>query len=123
MAASNSCPGHAVLGAGWDGPALPRFGEPQALDMLLGQGHGCVKTDDGEIARHVQDGLDDGLAHFCPGIIQLGGIVPGHGGAVVAVVNISGITGPAVEALENHCCVGLVVIMVFDLDAYAFVVG
>ncbi len=56
--------GEAVFGAGGDIAAGAGFGEPQALIMLLGQSHGGVEADDGELAGHVQNGLDDGFTHF-----------------------------------------------------------
>ena len=87
--------------------------------MPLGQRHGRVEADDREQARHMQDGLDDLLAHRRIQVVELRGIVPGKAGAVVAVIDVAGFASLAVAALEDHGGVGLleVVILDFDLDA------
>ena len=94
--------GNAMFGAGRDGPAAARLGEPQALVVLLGQGHGGVEADDGEAPGYVQDGLDDRFAHGGVEVVELGGVVPGHGGAVVAVVDVAGLPVAVILVLENH---------------------
>ena len=94
-------PGHAMLGPGWDRATRAGFGEPQALDMLLGQRHRRVEADDREIARHVQDGLNDRFAHFGFGVIELRGVVPREGCAVVAVIDIADIARLMITALER----------------------
>ena len=91
--------------------------------MPLGQGHGGVEADDRKQARHVQDGLDDLLAHRGIQVVELGGVVPGKAGAVVAVVDVAGLAGLAVAALEDDGGIGLLVVVVFDLDLDARVVG
>ena len=48
------------------------------MEMFFGQGHGGVKADDREFARHVQNGLNDGFSHFRVEVVQLGGVIPGH---------------------------------------------
>jgi hypothetical protein len=81
---------HGVFGARGDGAAGAGQREPEALHVALGQHHGGVEADDGEEARDVQDGLDDVLADGGLGVVELRGVVPGEGGAVVAVVDVAG---------------------------------
>ncbi len=47
-----------VAGPGRDVSARARLGEPQPLEVLLGEGHGGVEPDDREHPRHVEDGLE-----------------------------------------------------------------
>ena len=42
--------GHGVLGPGRHPAAVTRLREPEPLEVLLGQGHGGVEADDGEVA-------------------------------------------------------------------------
>ncbi len=114
-------PGQPMLCPGGDVAAAARLREPQALVVPLGQGHGGVEADDGEVAGHVQDGLDDGLAHLRVQIVQLSGVVPGHGGAIVAVVDVLLAPCPAVQPLEDHGGVGAGVVVILYEDAYPLV--
>ena len=90
--------------------------------MLLGEGHGSIKANDGEVPRNVQDGLNDRLAHLGFGVIQLSSVIPGHGGTIVPVIYITGVTSPAVKSFEDHRGVVLIVIMVLDLNAHTAVI-
>ncbi len=81
--------GYGVLGPRRDVAALPGLGIPEPLDVASGQGHGRVEADDGELAGHVEDRPDDGLAHLRLEVVELGGVVPGHARAVVAVVDVA----------------------------------
>ena len=99
-----------------------RLREPQSLDVFLCQRHGRIEADNREVARHMQDGLDDGFAHFGVGKIQLGGVVPGHGRAVVAVIDVARFARPVVDPLEDHRRIGVVVVMIFEDDSHALVV-
>ncbi len=107
---------HGVFGARGDGAAGAGQREPEALDVALGEHHGGVEADDGEEARDVQDGLDDVLADVGLGVVELRGVVPGEGGAVVAVVDVAGLAGGVVAQAEGDGGVGLVVVVVVDLD-------
>jgi hypothetical protein len=69
--------------------------------VALGQGHGGVEADDGKEARDVQDGLDDLLADGGIEVVELGGVVPGKAGAVVAVVDVAGFAGGVVAARKT----------------------
>ena len=81
---------------------MPGFREPKTLDMFLGKSHGSIKADDGEVARYVQDGLNDRFAHLGFGIIKLCGIIPGHISTVVAVINITiSMTQPETASQEQ----------------------
>ena len=60
------------------------------MEVALGQGHGGVEADDRKQARDVQDGLDDLLADRRIEEVELGGVVPRHAGAVVAVSLLAG---------------------------------
>jgi len=64
--------------------------------MLLGKHHRRIEADDGKEPCHVQNGLNNGFAHFGFEEVQLRRIVPWHVGAIVAVVDVAHITGPAV---------------------------
>ncbi len=75
------------------------FRELRALNVLFGKRHRRIEADNREVARHVQDGLNDGLAHFGFEIVQLGGIVPGHRSAIVAMIDVAHVARPAVNAV------------------------
>ena len=93
------------------------------MKVALGQGHGGVEADDGKQPRHVQDGLDHLLAHRRIQVVELRGVVPGKAGAVVAVIDVAGLAAGAVAAAEDHGGVGLLKVVVFNLDLHAPVVG
>ena len=69
-------------------PAVAGLREPQTLEMLLGQRHGGIETDDRELSGDMEDRLDHRLAHLRHQEIELRGVVPGHAGAVVAVIDV-----------------------------------
>ena len=43
-----------------------------------------------------EDGLDDRLAHLRLQVVELRGVVPRHGGAVVAVVDVARLAAPVI---------------------------
>ena len=92
------------------------------MKVALGQGHGGVEADDGKQPRHVQDGLDHLLAHRGIQVVELRGVVPGKAGAVVAVIDVAGFAALAVAAAEDHGGVGLLEVVILDLDLDAPVV-
>ncbi len=71
----------------------------------------------------MEDDLNDVLADGCFGVVELGGVVPGEGGAVVAVVDVAGGSVAVVAEAEDYGGVGLVVVVVFDFDFDAAVGG
>src|SRR5215213_6253279 len=85
--------------------------------MLFRQRHRSVEANNRELARDMQDGLDHTLAHLGAEIIKLGSVVPGHAGAVVAMVNIALLAGPAIDALEYYRRIAAIVIMIFEIDS------
>jgi len=91
-----------MLGTGGYTAAEADLGEPEALKVFLGQGHGGVEADDGEVARHMENGADHRFAKLGDEIIQLGRIVPGRAGAVVAVVDIADTAAAVIHMLEDH---------------------
>ncbi len=107
---------HRIFSTRRDGPAHTRQREPQPLHMALGQHHGGVKTDDGEHARYVQDGLHHLLAHVGLRVVQLRGVVPGKGRAVVAVIDVTCLARAVVADAKCYRGVGLIVIVIIDLD-------
>jgi hypothetical protein len=90
--------------------------------VVLGQGHRGVEANDRESPRDMQDRLNDGLAHFGFQIIQLRRVVPRITGAVVAVVDVTRLSGPAIRPPEDNGCVGALIIMVLDLDLHPVVI-
>ena len=111
-----------VLGARRDRAGRARLRPPQALDVLLGQHHRRVETDDRELAGDGEDRLDDLLAHGRVEEVQLGRVVPREARAVVAVVDVALVAGLAVEALEHDRRVGVVPVVVLEDDPDARVV-
>ena len=114
---------HRILRARWDG--APRAGqrEPEALNVAFGQHHRGVEADDGEEPRDVQNGLNDLLAHLGLGVVELRSVVPGKGGAVVAVVDVARLAVRVMAQTEGDRGVGLVVVAIVDLDLDAAVAG
>src|SRR6185369_3724874 len=115
--------GKSVLGARWNGAAGTGLGEPETLVVLLCERHCGVEANDGKHSGDVKNGLDYGFANFGVEIVQLGGVVPGKTGAVVAVIDVAGFARPAIDTTENYGGVGLVVVVVFNLDFDAAVAG
>ena len=56
----------------------------------------------GNMARHMQNGLDHCLAHLGAQIVELRGVVPGKAGAVIAVIDIARLARPAITRLKHH---------------------
>ena len=110
--------GQGMLRPAGNGAAGSGFGVPEPLVVFFSQGHGGVKADDREPPRHFQDGLNDRFAHLGIQIVELGGVIPGHAGAVVAVVDVARAAVAVVVILEYHGCVGAAVIMVFNHHAH-----
>jgi hypothetical protein len=48
----------------------------------------------------------------------LSGIVPREGCAVVAVIDVTHVAGLMIAALKDNCGIGLIVIMIFEINAY-----
>ena len=65
-------PAHAPSGSRRDRPAGARLGEPQPLDVALGQDHGGVEADHRELAGHGHDRPDHGLADVLPSSSRAG---------------------------------------------------
>ena len=104
-------------------PLEPGPGKPETMEVALGQRHGGVEADDREETRDVEDGLDDLFADSGVEVVELRGVVPGETGTVVAVVDIASFAAGFVAAAENDGCIGLVEIVVFNLDFDSAVVG
>ena len=75
----------------------------------------------GELPRDVEDRLDHGLADVGSQVVELGGVVPRHARAVVAVVDVAVVAGRGVDALEHDRRVGVVEVVILDLDRDAAV--
>ena len=91
--------------------------------MLLGQSHRRVEADNREIARHMQNGLNDRFAHFGFEVIELGCVVPREGCAIIAMIDITDIASLMVAAFEDDCRIGLIVIMIFEINAHTRIIG
>ena len=114
---------HGVFRARRDGAAGAGQREPQPLDMAFCQNHGGVEANDREQARDVENGLDDVFADVGLGVVELSGVVPGEGSAIVAVVDVAGLVPGVVAQTEGDSRVGLVIVVVVDLDLDARVGG
>ena len=113
--------GHRVLGARRDAARLSGLRPPQALDVLLGEDHGRVEADDREAPGDGEDRLDDLFADGGVEEVQLRGVVPGKARPVVAVIDVAGVPGPAVEPLEHDRGVAVVPVVILEDDADALV--
>ena len=51
-------------------------------------------------------------------IVQLGRVVPGHPGPVIAVIDIFFAPVSAIDSLEDDGCIASIVIMVFEIDPH-----
>src|SRR5215208_427690 len=91
--------------------------------MLFCEGHRRIETDDREVARHMHDCLNDRFAYLSFQVIKLRSVIPGEGRAVVAVIDISDIARVMVTALKDNGCIGLIIVMVFEMDAYSRIIG
>ncbi len=69
----------------------------------------------------MQNGLDHSLTDNGKHKIKLSSIIPRHAGAVIAVINIADITGPAVDAFEYDSGVSMVPIAVFNMNPHPFI--
>jgi len=108
--------GQTVFGARRNGPARARPGEPEPVEMPLRERHSGVKTNHGEHARHMQNGLDQMLAHRRIQIIELRRVIPRKAGAVIAVIDVAHLAGGAVAAAKDHGRIGLVIIVALNLN-------
>ena len=84
--------------------------------MAFGQGHGGIKADDFKLSRHIKDYLDNLLPQLGIEIIELGRVIPGHGGAIIAMIDVPSIAIAVIVGLKDHGCVAAVIIMVFQMD-------
>ena len=114
---------HAVFRTRWNGAAGAGARKPQAMKMPLGEGHGRVKANDRKQARDVQDGLNHLFADGSVQVVELRGVVPGKAGAVVAVIDVAGFAAGFIATAKDHGGIGLVVIVILDLEFNAAVVG
>ena len=55
--------------------------------------------------------------------IDLSGVVPGHGGSVVAVIDVPLVPGVGVEPLEGNRCVRFIVVVIFDINRDPGILG
>jgi hypothetical protein len=89
--------------------------------VLLGEHHGRVEADDRRAPGDVDDRADDLLAHLGLEEVELGGVVPRKRRAIVAVVDVARVAGPAVEALEDDRGVAVVPVVVLEEDPDALI--
>ena len=112
---------HGVLGPRRDRPAAARQRVPEPLDVALGEDHRGVEADDRELPGDVEDGLDHGLPNVGPDEVELGRVVPGEARAVVAVVDVALVAGPAIRPLEDDRGVGVVPVVILEDDGHPLV--
>ncbi len=112
-----------VFRARRDAAALPRFGPPQALDVLLGEDHRGVEPDDRESAGDREDRLDDLFADRRVQEVELRGVVPREARAVVAVIDVPLVAARTIESLEHDGRVAVVPVVVLEDDPDAGIRG
>jgi hypothetical protein len=93
------------------------------MKMPLGQRHGRVEANHRKQPRDVENGLNHLLAHRGIQVVELRGVVPRKAGAVVAVIDEARFSAGAVAAAKDHGRIGLLVVVVFDLDLHARIAG
>jgi hypothetical protein len=94
---------------------------PGAGEHLVEEQHGHVAADRVAVPADRRQRLAHGVLGSPTAVVELGGVVPGHRGAVVAVVDVARLAAPAILALEGHRSVGVVVVVVLDVDPDALV--
>ncbi len=110
--------GNGMLGPGGDRAARTGGRIPEPPDVLPCQDHGRVEADDAEVGRHVPDALLDRFPRLGVEEVYLRRVVPGHAGAVVAVVDVADLARPPVLALEHHGGVAAGIVVVFQPDPH-----
>src|SRR5215510_5205332 len=111
-----------MLGPGRDRASRARLREPQALDMFLSKCHCRVEADDWEVARDVQNSLNDSFAYLCFQVIQLSGIIPRKRCTIIAMINITDIAAKMIAALKDDGSIGLIVVMIFEIDTHTNII-
>src|SRR5512133_480516 len=86
--------------------------------MFTCQSHGGIKANDREFTGNIQNGLNYGFPDFWIQVIQLGSIIPGHAGAVIAMINEAGIPITSIHTTENYSRISAVVVMVVNFDLH-----
>ena len=99
-----------------------RLRKPQPVVVLPGEGHRGVEANHRRPASDRENRLNDRFANLGVEIVELGGVVPRHRGAVVAVVDETLVTGGAVDPFEDDRGVALLPIVILDEDADPFVI-
>ena len=61
---------------------------PEPPNVLCRKGHRRIEANDVGAARHGENLLDDRLARLCIQVVDLGGVLPRHVRAVVAVIDV-----------------------------------
>ncbi len=84
--------------------------------MAAGQGHGGVKTDDGEAPGNTEDFLNDGFPDSGIQVIELCGVVPGHISTIITMVDKTDLPGGGIGVFEHNGRIGTVDIVIFDLN-------
>src|SRR5512136_2072707 len=85
--------------------------------MPLRQGHGGIETDDRKFPSHVEDRLNDSFPDFRIQVVQLGRIIPGHPGPVVAVVDKLFVATSPIYSFEDHGGIAPVEIMILEINS------
>src|SRR6185312_17014953 len=58
------------------------------------------------------------FAHFPVQVVELRGVIPWVAGAIVPVIHITRVAGPAITTAKDDGSVGFVVVVIFYLDFY-----
>ncbi len=108
---------------GRNGAAVTGQRKPQTLVVPFGKGHGGIEADNREATCNFENGLNNSLPRFRVKKIQLCRIVPGHAGAVVAVIDVAHLTGMSVHPFENYGGVAVIPVAVFYVKTDTSVFG
>ena len=86
--------------------------------MFARQSHGGIEADQAEPPGDGNDQVAHCLAYFREQEVELGRVVPGHVGAVVAVIDVTALPGAMILVFIDNSCITMIPVAVFDANAY-----
>ena len=67
--------------------------------------------------------MNNCFAYFSLQVIQLSCVVPGHGSAIIAMIDVVNATAPMIHSLENYCGICFAVIVILKIDTNPVSIG